>query len=140
MKNTIIQMIMIVGLVACSALFAEAQNSGLYRTEIPFDFSVGEKSYPAGTYSIEVRGFEKKFFVLRDSDGRNSYALNTMPGRSNGDSAAALDFNRVGDQYFLAAIRVSDRTSTLTRSKRESLLSRNAAEVQTVSIAVSRGK
>jgi len=140
MKNTIIQMIMIVGLVACSVSFTEAQVAGTYKTEIPFDFSVGKKSYPAGTYSIEVRGFEKKFFVLRDSAGRNSYALNTMPGRSNGDSAAALDFNRVGDNYFLAAIRISDLTSTLSKSKREGLLSRNEERLPTVSIAVSRGK
>ena len=133
-------MIMIVGLVACSASFAEAQVAGTYKTEIPFDFSVGKKHYPAGTYSIEVRGFEKKFFVLRDSAGRNSYALNTMPGDSNGDSSAALDFNRVGDQYFLAAVRVLDLRSNISMSKREGLLSSTREPASTVSIAVSRGK
>ena len=138
MKNTIIQMIMIVGLVACSASLAEAQVAGLYKTEIPFDFSVGEKTFPAGTYSIEVRGFEKKFFVLRDGAGRNSYALNTMSGGSNGGSAA-LDFNRVGDHYFLAEVRLADLTSTLRMSKREALLSRNR-EIPTVTVAVSGGK
>ena len=140
MKNTIIQMIMIVGLVACSASFAEAQVAGLYKTEIPFDFSVGKKNYPAGTYSVEVRGFEKKFFVLRDSAGRNSYALNTMPGESNRETEAALDFDRVGDHYFLAAVRVSDLKSTLSNRKRDGLLSRNDEPTPTVSIAVSRGK
>ena len=140
MKNTIIQMIMIVGLVACSASLTEAQVGGQYRTEIPFEFSVGKKHYPAGTYSIEVRGSERKFFVLRDAAGRNSYALNTTPGGSNGDSSAALDFNRVGDHYFLSAIRVADLTSTLQMSKRQALLSKNGETAPTVSVAVSGGK
>lgn len=140
MKNTIIQMIMIVGLAVCSVSLVEAQTAGLYRTEIPFEFSVGTKHYPAGTYSIEVRGSEKKFFVLRDSTGRNSYALNTMPGDSSGDSSAALDFHRVGDHYFLAAIRVSDLKSTLPKSKRAALLSRNGETAPTVTVGISGGK
>src|SRR5687768_17783100 len=56
MKRTILQMMLVVGLAACSVGFAQAQNSEHYKTEIPFDFTVGKKQYAAGTYSIEVAG------------------------------------------------------------------------------------
>lgn len=140
MKKNILQMMIMVGMVACSISFAQAQTAGTYRTEIPFDFSVGDKQYVAGVYFVEVRGAERPFFVLRDSNGRNAYAVQTMPASSTRTSTAALDFYRfAGDQYALAAIRMADRRSILPKSRIGSLL---AAEVpsRSVTIALSSGK
>ena len=139
MKTTILQMIMMAGLVACFASFAEAQTSELYRTEIPFDFSVGKKQYSAGVYSVEVRGAEQKFFVLRDANGENSYAATTSPGETRSTAGAAMDFHRFGDRYVLAAIRTSDRTSAFPIPRSEQKLAREGKGLP-VTLSLARGK
>ena len=139
MKRKILQMMLVVGLAACSVCFAQAQNSEHYKTEIPFDFTVGKKQYAAGTYSIEVAGAGQRFFVLRDAGGRNGYFVQATPGTPIDSRGAVLDFHRSGDQHVLAAIRTSDLTSNLRRAVIKGSLAGNQTR-QKVTLALSGGK
>ena len=124
MKRTVIQMIAIIGFAACSAAYTHAQTTEVYRAEIPFDFSVGKKAYPAGSYRIEVRGPQQKYFVLRDANGLNAYIANSTP--DSGREGARLDFQRVGESYFLTSVSASDRTSRFPSRSVDANLARNA--------------
>jgi hypothetical protein len=118
-------MIALIGFAICSVSYAQAQNTEVYRAEIPFDFSVGKKVYTAGSYRIEVRGSEQKYFVLKDARGRNSYAANSTPAR--GGEGARLEFHRIGEAYYLASVNASNRTSELPKASFDTRLAENTA-------------
>jgi hypothetical protein len=130
---------MLVGFIFCSISFAQAQNAGAFKANIPFDFSVGQKQYSAGTYLIEIRGLGEKYFVIRDLRGRKPYVAMTFPGDPTGTPSAKLDFQRIGDQYFLIAIRASDLASLFPKPKTAENLARNGSD-RTVTAALSNGK
>lgn len=130
---------MLVGFIFCSISFAQAQNTGAYKADIPFDFSVGKKQYSAGTYFIEIRGLEQKFFVIRDERGRKPYVAMTFPGDAMGTRAAQLDFQRIGDRYFLMSVRAADVASLFPKPKTAENLARNGSD-RTVTAALSNGK
>ena len=130
---------MLVGFIFCSISFAQAQNAGAYKVDIPFDFNVGKKQYSAGTFLIEIRGLGEKYFVIRDVRGRKPYVAMTFPGDPAGTPTAKLDFQKTGDQYFLISIRASDLASLFPRPKIAENLARTGTH-RTVSIALSNGK
>ena len=124
MKRTVLQIIALIGFAVCTASYAQAQSTEVYRAEIPFEFSVGKKAYPAGSYRIEVLGATQKYFVLKDSSGRNSYIANST---SVGDGQGTrLDFHRVGGSYYLASINSSGRTSHLPKAVFDHQLARSS--------------
>jgi hypothetical protein len=139
MKSIILQTVMLVGFIFCSISFAQAQYAGAYKADIPFDFNVGKKQYSAGTYMIEIRGLGEKYFVIRDVRGRNPYVAMTFPGDASGTPTAKLDFQRVGDQYFLISIRASDLASLFPKPKITENLARTGADGE-VTVALSKGK
>ena len=140
MKRSIFNIVIMAGLAVSFVSFAHAQSSGLYRANIPFDFSVGTKQYTAGDYSIEVKGFEQKYFVLRDKNGGRAYAVKTTSVDPKEGLTAALDFQRTGDSYALLAIRALDMMSTLPKPQVEDALARDEGKRATVTVALSKGK
>ncbi len=103
MKKTLLQICSVVGLVILLTVVTQAQTQ--YRANIPFDFSIGQKNFKAGEYSVGwlTPNADSKVIVIRDAKGRNSYAI--MPAiASSKTETAALTFNRYADKYFLAKI------------------------------------
>ena len=113
MKKAILISMIVAVFAFLSVSSIHAQVSDVYKANIPFDFSVGKKQYPAGLYSVEIRGIEKKFFVFRDSRGGSGYIMNTLPGKGISDETAALDFKRVGTSYYLRSIQARELMSSL---------------------------
>ena len=76
------------------------------RAEVPFDFMVGNKAYPAGTYAVEYTDPQGVFVVQIGEDERRRTVLwsNTVPAKSGQDSSPKLIFDRYGDQYFLTQV------------------------------------
>ena len=85
---------------------AKAQTSGTTQliANIPFEFSVGDKTMPAGEYTVRCTNpaSDMKVLQLRSSDGRASIMVrtNSVIGKTQED--AKLVFNRYGDHYFFA--------------------------------------
>ena len=139
MKSIVLRTVMLVGFIFCSISFAQAQNAGAYKADIPFDFNVGKKQYSAGTYLIEIRGLGEKYFVIRDLQGRKPYVAMTFPGDPAGTPTAKLDFQRTGDQYFLKSIRASDLASLFPKPKTAENIAPGGADSK-VTVALSNGK
>ena len=138
MKKAILISMILAAFAFVSVPGTRAQVSGHYKADIPFDFSVGKKQFLAGTYDVEIRGIEKKYFVFRDARGRGAYVVNTSPGKAMRDETAGLDFKRIGNGYYLRSIRALDLTSSLPIFSPADGLARNRDESE-VKILLARG-
>lgn len=75
MKKKALQICSLVGLLAVLAVVsAQAQTDGRYKAQIPFDFSIGGKTYQPGSYLISVRNLDRspttKIFSVTDAKNR----------------------------------------------------------------------
>ena len=83
---------------------AHAQSEQRVSGNIPFDFTVGSLSLPAGQY--EFRGVGNNIIQLRDSDGRSVFALSSAPVEAEGlPEKATLKFAVVNGHHVLIQIR-----------------------------------
>jgi hypothetical protein len=96
--------ILTVGAVAT----ASAQLPGTRMSaEIPFAFTVGEKTLPGGTYELRRIGDDPRLVYIQNVDDRGDSAIFITDLTDKGDSIlhSELVFHHYGDVYFLAEIR-----------------------------------
>jgi hypothetical protein len=92
------------GALACAGL--QAQTMDLTAT-IPFGFTVGRTSMPAGDYTIHGDGAMVAFRQVDARTPANVYAMTIGgPGIASNESPR-LEFHRYGNQYFLASVKSS---------------------------------
>ncbi len=121
MKRTLTLTIAMMMFVAVVAISAEAQVFGTQRmsARIPFAFNVGDKSLPAGQYTIAVLNptSDRKVLQIRSTDGRVSAIIQTNELNTNTPERAKLVFNRYGDRYFFAQAQMVGDSVTLAAVK-----------------------
>jgi hypothetical protein len=98
-RITAIALLVIANLAMAGTSFAQSK---VVRANVPFDFTVGDKLLPAGTYTIKetsdhlimIRNHDKPIAVISlvNGDSRNS------------PNGGKLMFHRYGSQYFLSEI------------------------------------
>jgi hypothetical protein len=83
-----------------------AAQSERSKITIPFSFIVGEKTLPAGEYTVEPnRRNSDRYWLVQNRDSRTSCLFTTMSVRANQtQEETKLVFHRYGDQYFLSQI------------------------------------
>src|SRR5687768_2391288 len=110
MKIQVVKVITKVGLLSVMLLVtavASVQGQSLtnrIKANIPFDFSVGEKKLPAGTYSFgrASQNFGDTVLAIIDDNGRaKGIRLSHSAQRLHARDKATLVFRHLGDQYFL---------------------------------------
>ncbi|MDX6463778.1 MAG: hypothetical protein QOE55_7475 [Acidobacteriaceae bacterium] len=78
-----------------------AQSTGV-RANVPFDFTVGNKLFPAGTYTIKE---QSDHVIIITNYNKPIAALSLVNGNSNrSPDGGKLKFHRYGSQYFLSEI------------------------------------
>ena len=111
---------------------------------IPFNFSVGEKAFPAGKYVIERNRKESDtVWVIKRKDNVGKAMLLTRPVRANEtQQETRLVFHQYGDLYFLSEIwTVGDATGrVIQNSEREKSLDKTVAEKRQDHILIDRGR
>jgi hypothetical protein len=99
---------LVVALVGLLTLHAGATVNAetLSKFYVPFDFTAGETTLPAGAYVVRRAG--ASLGVLEVEGAKQRVVLTSYEGMS-GDSAdaARLVFNRYGDRYFLREVWLS---------------------------------
>ena len=92
-------------LLMLTAVTVSAQSERSKIT-IPFSFIVGEKTLPAGEYTVEPnRRDSDKFWLVQNRDSRTSCLFTTISVRANQtQEETKLVFHKYGDQYFLEQI------------------------------------
>jgi hypothetical protein len=107
MKKTLYTMIALLVLIGGMAVAAQAQTGS--RTQliarIPFDFNVGNKSMPAGEYTVRQvnPSSDRAVLQLSNHNGEATVMIQMNPVIARGkQETASLTFNRYGNQYFFA--------------------------------------
>jgi len=99
--RTLTSLLLAVGFLAGTA--NGQATSWVVKVNIPFEFNVGNKTFPAGSYSL-VQPLQH-FLVLRDSRGQTVASLFTQGIESNAPMAAAkLRFDSVAGQHTLTEV------------------------------------
>jgi hypothetical protein len=123
MKKTALQICLVILMAIVSA---QAQIK--YRAHIPFDFTIGQKSYEAGDYLIgSINPYTaNNIIAIQDAKARNSNFIMTTNGKDYSKvEMTKLIFNRYETQYFLAGISTPSFIVELSKSKAEKKLARN---------------
>lgn len=140
MKRQIANLLGVFGLLLMAAC-ASAQSVNV-KTNVPFDFVVGNATLPAGAYSIQSINYESgsSTLVIRGENGK--------PGRLIASNAAEkleaaetshLLFHRYGDTYFLAQIWMQGEQQgrELRQTRRETEMAKNLRPSEDVIVLAS---
>ncbi|HEX3469668.1 MAG TPA: hypothetical protein VHT28_00650 [Silvibacterium sp.] len=80
---------------------AVAQDRAV-RATVPFDFTVGDKLLPSGTYTITSASAD--IIVIKNYDRRIAILSTATPDSKESRNGSKLVFDKYGDQYFLHEI------------------------------------
>src|SRR5262245_7308227 len=131
MKKLVLNVFPLLSLIfSISAISVYAQGKTLIsKVEIPFDFSIRDKTLPAGVYRIE-RIFQD-VLLIRSEDGQEACVSLTIPVRANEvQETARLLFHRYDETYFLFQIWEpgSDDGRQVLKSRAERSVERDMAK------------
>ncbi len=86
---------------------AQAQTGYQMAANIPFDFTAGKTSLPAGIYNINL--ISENTLLVRSIDRKKSVLLLArQAGHVGTRKPARIIFNRYGDRYFLSQTFLSE--------------------------------
>ena len=129
-------------LLTFSASFGQSDRQTIIH--IPFNFSVGEKAFPAGKYVIERnRKSSDTVWVIRRKDNVGKAMILTRPVRANDtQQETRLVFHQYGDLYFLAEFWTagSQTGREVQTSDREKSLDKALAEKRQDHVLIDRGR
>lgn len=121
MKRLFYLPLAIVTLAAVIGVNAQAQTTSTQKVlaNIPFSFNVGKVSLPAGKYTITVLNpsSDRKALQIRSADGRSSAIVLTNGVMGKISDEAKLVFDRYGDRYFFAQVRMAGDATALVAIK-----------------------
>jgi hypothetical protein len=105
MKKLGLGVLGVVSLLLVGALALQA-DTGLVKANIPFDFVLGNKTLPAGEYTVEENLNSSPLYYLRSNDGRQGifFSAADVAPKANNANSGELVFDKIGDVYFLRAI------------------------------------
>jgi hypothetical protein len=111
--------------------FASAQERAV-KADVPFDFTVGNKLVPAGTYTISAGSYG--VIEIRNRDAHVAMLSRTYPDDKQ-SKTAKLVFHKYGDQYFLSEILCAsaDMNMAVPTSKAETRAHDQQASLQNAS-------
>ncbi|MGC1415906.1 MAG: hypothetical protein WA817_11520 [Candidatus Acidiferrum sp.] len=99
--------LVIAGMMALAAVASPrvAQAQEIMKVDVPFDFVAGNRSLPAGEYSVNVSGPMHTLMLLnRDVSGASAILGTNAVLAIEPQSQSKLIFNRYGDRYFLSQV------------------------------------
>jgi len=143
MNNRIFNMLKAFG--ACAVLAVSclsAQSDHKTTAAVPFDFMVGNRHMPAGTY--DITSGQSTLLVRGEDNGSASFAIAISAYAAKTQEQAKLVFKRYGERYFLSQVWYpgSDQGRQLQVSKVERELAMNSGkpEIVTLLAAVPRAQ
>jgi hypothetical protein len=131
MKTNIVKSLSMVALVVVAALAtgavtAQAQSNRL-KADVPFEFSVGDSTLPAGSYIAQSTSQQGDVIIIRGLSNGESRMRVSHAVTANGSSQARLVFHKYGQRYFLSEIWGGGESGRqVLKSKQEKALEREA--------------
>jgi hypothetical protein len=92
-----------------SPLFSAAQltNTEKIITQVPFEFMIAGKAYPAGRCVVQKANDSGSLLMVSNGNAKVTFAI-ASPVETNGTASpgSALVFHRYGDRYFLWGMKI----------------------------------
>jgi hypothetical protein len=132
-------------LLAFTIVSAQAQSRNSVTAHIPFAFQIGDKTLPAGDYS--VKRLSQNALVVESADGAESViaqAPRSVQSNANAKPGAEkLVFRQYGEQYFLAQVwmikggagRELNMTGAERKAASELKIAQHGAKPQSIEVA-----
>jgi hypothetical protein len=136
LKPMLFAVITVLG-VALTIVPAHAQSGGRALANIPFDFSVGNTTLKAGSYTVEQ--LQSGIIAFSSEDEKEHQFALTVPGDSDKQSQEPhLVFVRYGSEVFLKRVVLSSNEDCheLPESSRERELIKNQASGAELSLLI----
>ena len=136
LKGFTMLMLIVVLALATAVASANPQSVNSVVADIPFEFSVGYKTLPAGEYSVRTVTTAGDALMIQSADGKSSAVrLSEATERTKNKSHARLVFHRYGERYFLAEVwNGADRSGRqLLKSQEERAIERELASISAAS-------
>ena len=147
MKKLYASIFLLFGLYAIlAAAPVRAQSAGEQTANITFSFNVGDKTFPAGRYTVRRvnPASDRVALEIKSDDGRLGRITLTSFVHAGGatEQRPRLVFTRYGEQYFLAQVWTHARTDglALPTSRSERTLARKAGERAPERMSVALGR
>jgi hypothetical protein len=106
MKNNVYGALMILALAMIVSVAPLAQAQARTRASVPFEFSLDQKSMPAGIY--EISALNNRVLLVRNLETKDARlvieSMNVEASTAAGIPHAKMVFHKYGDQYFLAEL------------------------------------
>jgi hypothetical protein len=114
MKKQYLRILMAVVGLAGLGVTAKAQDLDQVVVTIPFEFVVGGKTLPAGTYRTNrISNDKHEGLILSSVENHVSVILHPTKVESTHDDNAQASFQETGDQRILSAIETGDNVFTI---------------------------
>jgi hypothetical protein len=123
-----------------TAAGAFAQSTQVLKADIPFEFHVGGKTLPAGTYHVRPQ-IQPGILSIRSAEGEDGAVVQTNGGGSRRDlDTGKLVFTRYEDTYFLSMVWTPgyEQGRELPKSKMERELAREKPTAAMVRIVLTQ--
>src|SRR5215467_13144921 len=116
MKKQHLTVVLTLACILGLGIVAQAQESEVV-TKVPFDFVVGGKTLPAGTYSVQrASSVWDSHLIIRNSESA-AFLLPVAFDNVGSGEQAQLSFEHVGDKYFLSKVRTLGGVYTIGTPK-----------------------
>ena len=121
LKKQILSIVATLALLIPISIIGFAGLSGTVKSDIPFDFTVGNIEFKAGKYSVGRLSASSSggTLIIRGEDNGAVANFNVNKATDKVDSQARMIFHRYGNQYFLAQVLGDTNGSELMKSKAE---------------------
>lgn len=87
-------------------------NSTSIKADVPFAFTVGDQTIPAGTCLVRGAGANSDaLWIGNQADNIATYAIPLRSESLNPSERTVMVFHKYGDRYFLASIEVNGTSS-----------------------------
>jgi len=126
--TAIFSVMALIAILATAASTPAQSNYGMQIT-VPFDFTIGDKTYPSGPYTVDASSNLDLIRVRATDTNKTAFVTSTIPIKTAGDEhQPQLEFSRYGDRYFLHKVWLGDQGHQLPKSKLERELIQDRSE------------
>ena len=136
MKKLIKVFSFIAVVVVFSSISAKAQSDFAGEMQIPFDFSINDRTYEAGTYRFKVTRINIGSATLTIVDPKNERTQTVFAQRSGDEPHNKIDivFGRIGDKRSLDRIVTPEGGFAIngSRQRREAMVAKNNGRTEIV--------
>ena len=129
LKGFTMLMLLVAVSLAAAVVSANAQSTAI-KANIPFEFVVGDKTLPAGTYRATTLSTARDALRIQSADGKDSALRLSGPTEQKSKGQARMVFHRYGHNYFLAEVwDIGTAGRELAKSKQERAIERELASI-----------